>query len=607
MGKSSSSLKKKRSRNRSQSRTTKKSKSKSKSRRNKSKKLHHRNHSLSYSDDSDSRSLVSVSSSSSEDDYGSQRSRSRTRKDVKGSKKRVRRRSLSSSESSLDSFRGRKQKRSRSTRGDDSYERRKGTHLKKKPRRGVSVSSASSGSRSCSTCRTVSSNSSDEGEFERRRSKSGRKEKQRKRLGKLKTGTKKSRDRSRSCSSCSRYSECSEYQSEEKVVEQNNLRRLRSVITVINAEKEEIELEGDERKEEILYDHDDYLSSKSNDSNDGGIRREFSQHSHLASEKNKDVDGEQGEKTDASNFRTGSVVGSGKDGISSCDLVGKNDAKDERKSEASVAVGNSDGDNLESILRQRALENLRKFRGGMQTNLNIPADQKDNKIANVNTPSEEKAESVRLKSTREDGARVVTASQVSPQFRLPATRKDSSDLPLDGKTLEGDDGGKGSHTAEHDVASARDKVAPACSPKEKVNVASSSVSIKPRRLRRELTNTTLKQSSASQEHSQAMLIPKSKGNESVEKPPQSAEYQSDNKNGDKIKNVHNTTSDGPSSCPGSLLADVSSDKLRDGTKEGSQFEQKTMSVMRGGELVEVSYKVYIPKKAPALARRQLKR
>ncbi|GLT69699.1 hypothetical protein SLA2020_418300 [Shorea laevis] len=585
MGKSSSSLKKKRSRNRSQSRTMKKSKSKSKSksRRNKSKKLHHRNHSVSYSDDSDSRSLVSVSSSSSEDDYASQRSRSRTRKDVKGSKKRVRRRSLSSSESSLDSFRGRKQKRSRSTRRDNSYERRKRTQLKKKPKRGVSVSSASSGSRSCSTCRTVSSNSSDESEFERRRGKSERKEKQRKRLGKLKTGTKKGRGRSRSCSSCSRYSECSEYQSEEKVVEQNNSRRLRSVITVINAEKEEIELEGDERKEEILYDHDDYLSSKSNDSNDGGIRREFSQHSPPASEKNKDVDGEQGEKTDASNFRTGSVVGSGKDGISSCDLVGKNDAKEERKSEASVAVSSLDGDNLESILRQRALDNLRKFRGGMQTNLNIPANQKDNKIANVNTPSKEKAESVWLKSTREDGARVVTASQVSQQFRLPAARKDSSGLPLDGKTLEGGDDGKGSQTAEHDVASARDKVAPACSPKEKVNVASSSVSIKPRGLRRELTNTTLKQSSASQEHSQAMLIPKSEGNESAEKPPQSAESQSDNKN------------------------DVSSDKLQDGTKEGSQFEQKTMSVMRGGELVEVSYKVYIPKKAPALARRQLKR
>lgn len=41
--------------------------------------------------------------------------------------------------------------------------------------------------------------------------------------------------------------------------------------------------------------------------------------------------------------------------------------------------------------------------------------------------------------------------------------------------------------------------------------------------------------------------------------------------------------------------------------EDSQFQQKTMCVMRGGEMVQVSYKVKIPKKAPALARRQLNR
>ncbi|MCO5607156.1 hypothetical protein L7F22_061349 [Adiantum nelumboides] len=37
------------------------------------------------------------------------------------------------------------------------------------------------------------------------------------------------------------------------------------------------------------------------------------------------------------------------------------------------------------------------------------------------------------------------------------------------------------------------------------------------------------------------------------------------------------------------------------------FQEKTMSVMRGGELVQVSYKVYIPKRAAELARRRLQR
>ncbi|KAK3126142.1 hypothetical protein QOZ80_7AG0552280 [Eleusine coracana subsp. coracana] len=42
-------------------------------------------------------------------------------------------------------------------------------------------------------------------------------------------------------------------------------------------------------------------------------------------------------------------------------------------------------------------------------------------------------------------------------------------------------------------------------------------------------------------------------------------------------------------------------------KDGSQFQKKTFSRMHDGETVEVSYKVYIPKKTPALARRKLQR
>ncbi|ERN16720.1 hypothetical protein AMTRI_Chr02g215330 [Amborella trichopoda] len=49
------------------------------------------------------------------------------------------------------------------------------------------------------------------------------------------------------------------------------------------------------------------------------------------------------------------------------------------------------------------------------------------------------------------------------------------------------------------------------------------------------------------------------------------------------------------------------DNSKGRTIDSSQFEQKTMSVMRGGEMVQVSYKVYIPKRPSALARRQLQR
>ncbi|XP_010446233.1 PREDICTED: uncharacterized protein LOC104729026 [Camelina sativa] len=51
----------------------------------------------------------------------------------------------------------------------------------------------------------------------------------------------------------------------------------------------------------------------------------------------------------------------------------------------------------------------------------------------------------------------------------------------------------------------------------------------------------------------------------------------------------------------------SEQKKIDETKDESQYEKKTMTVMRGGEMVQVSYKVYIPKKTSSLGKRKLNR
>lgn len=575
MGKSSSSSRKKRSRNRSKSRTMKKTK-RSKSERIKSKKHRRRHDSVSYSDDSDSRSLASVSLSGSENEYVSRksRSRSRTRKDVKGSKKRGRKRSLSS-DSSLSSP-VRKSKRSKSSRRDDKRGTKRRDRSRKKSRRDVSVSSASGESKSGSE--------SDEGEFVKRRGKSERKEKRGGKSEKVEIRSRKSRDRSRS-SSRSRYSEFSEYESEEEIaVEQNTSRRLKSVAIVVKRESEERELEDGEHKEEIISDHNDYPSSKSNDSNDGVIVREVSQH----------LDHDQGENTDVSNFRTSSV--SGKNGISSSDLVGKNDDEEKGKSEASGSAGSLGVEDLETILRQRALENLKKFRGGSQTNVKTPAIQKGMNDSTVNISSKEENKSVQLVSLRKDAANVILASEGSKQHRLPATRNDSG-WGRDGKDPEGSDGGdKGD-----DVASLGNNNASAPIPKEKVNVGISSKSSNPREISQESLNTraNVKQGTLSKE---TVLMTRNKGKESAAEPAQSIEPQSDN----KIKSLHDSTQDQPSS-PGSIAADVGSGNSQDATKDGSEFEQRTMTVMRGGELVQVSYKVKIPKRTPALARRQLKR
>ncbi|KAF2314357.1 hypothetical protein GH714_025659 [Hevea brasiliensis] len=174
---------------------------------------------------------------SSEDTYLGRRSQSRsfTRKDVKGTKRRAR--SYSCSSGSEESCCLRKQKGSR--RNDDSKARKKKTRnkKKKKSRRNASNSSRSSGSWSCSTCR--SSSSSDESEYENHRGRSERRDNDTRKLKKVKSGTKRSRYRSRSCSSCSRHNENSDYRSEEKVTGGNISKRLRSIITLTKEDERE--------------------------------------------------------------------------------------------------------------------------------------------------------------------------------------------------------------------------------------------------------------------------------------------------------------------------------------------------------------------------------
>ncbi|WRX28642.1 hypothetical protein QQP08_021129 [Theobroma cacao] len=668
MGKSSS-LKKKRSKNSYKLRTRKRNKVKS--RRSKSKKLRcRRDGSVSYSDDSDSRSLASVSSSSSEDDYRSQRSRSRNRKDVKGGKKKARRRS-SSRESSGDSPPVKKHKGSR--RGND-YAKKKRTSKKKRSRRDASASSRSSRSWSCSTCRSGSSSGSD-GIGLKRRGRSERKEKDGRRLEKVKRGSKRSRDRSRSCSSFSRYNEGSDDPIEERFMEESNSRRLKSVITVVKQENESSrELNTDEPKEEV-YDYDDYPSCRSNDSNDGCSWRELPQRSHVVSETKRPLDDEEGE---VSNIRTSSVEESGKDCHSRYDGVGKNDDLRENN-KVSSATGGLNGDDMESILRQRALENLRKFRGGLKTSINPPITQNDKTDGDVKTPSSVNTDPSQIKTPKGEDAGVVIASQVRQQIRQPPVRRESTILPKnDRKISHLNDDGKDSGIVRSNVASPPAQVVPAGVPRVEVNTAINSVSNKSKLVTSRIgweapnTYTTQKREAAAQEPSQAKLVSKCSENEGgletaqTVKPPENSAainsisnrpksvklrirqespniYTTQNQepaalefsqaklvtessvnegglgtaqtvkppecgnDGGKVNNTHDSACDKPPSSSIPTSGDISSDKLDDETKDGSQFQQKTMSVMRGGEMVQVSYQVYIPKRAPALARRQLKR
>ncbi|TYG82198.1 hypothetical protein ES288_D01G068100v1 [Gossypium darwinii] len=611
MGKSSS-LKKKRSKRSSQLRMRKRNKVKGK--KSKSKKLRHRqDDSVSYSDDTDSTSTASISSSSSEDDYKSRRSQSRNRKDMKGKKKRARRRS-SGRESSGNSPCIKKRGGSR-----------KRTSKRKKSTRDVIMSSRSSSSRSlsCSTCPS----DSDESGYEKRKGRSERREKYG-RSEKVKGGSKRSKGRSRSCSSCSRYNEGSDHSIGERVMEESNTRRLKSVITVVKRENESSrELIADEPKEDV-YDYDDYPSCRSNDSNDGCNPRELQQYPHAISETKRPPDDEQ---VEVSNVRMSSI----------------------EEINVSNATDGLIGDDIELILRQHALENLKKFRGGLQKNINPPITPNDNSAADVKTLSSVNTDSFQIKAPKADDGRMVITSQVSQQIRQSPVRRDSSTLPKNDRNTPHMSDGRYSETVGSDLAPPLARVVSTSVPTNKPKLVISQTGLEAPN-----THTTRKQEAATQEPCQAKLVtdsnvdegglettqtikpseenaasvsnrPKSVKLRAGQEPPNtystqkqdSAALESSQGKSVTESSVNDSSSQSvnPHECgnPGSKVNDtcnkptssgnISSDKLEDETKDGSQFQQKTMSVMRGGEMVQVSYQVYIPKRAPALARRQLKR
>ncbi|XP_050138007.1 uncharacterized protein LOC126614390 isoform X2 [Malus sylvestris] len=566
MGKSSSSQTKKRSK----ARTRKKSRSKSKSRKYRYKKLRRRDDSSSYSGEDDSRSLESFSSFGSEDDSRSRRARSRTRKVAKGSKKRARRRSYSR-DSSKDSDRGKKRK-SAKKKND------KKTHLrKKKPRRNASVSSRSSAD-----------------------------------INMVDSETKRARYRSWSCSSQSQCSESGDCQSEEKVTNENNTRRLRSVVTVTEEDKHGRWMDTDGHKEEITYD-DDYPSCRSNDSNDGGCRRELNNRLDVAFEKRTEVESGKEEVAYVSNVPIMDLKDIRnileKDCAGQGDGIGTTGPINENKNEVSGTISSLPGEDLESILRQKALENLKRFKGKHQRISVVTTHREDKTAIDLKQQSTAKVELVQTESPGTSGARVVVAksSEEDVAERVDAIQSvEEANGPqervsmLSSQNLEKEPDGNEFISAKQDVACPIDQVVVGIKVKTTAALNKPNATSPTLRSHSLKAHPTLKQEPALQEPSEErLLVSESCVDKGASGTAQTVPRRSNSK-GEDTDDGHGSTAPEPS-------GENSSDKQQDEATVGSQFEQKTMSVMRGSEMVQVSYKVYIPKKAPALARRQLKR
>ncbi|XP_052724531.1 uncharacterized protein LOC108318879 isoform X2 [Vigna angularis] len=541
MEKSSSSRKRKRSKKLSKAKVSSRIK---KSRKNKSKKVHRREVSLSSYDSDDSRSLDTSASSSSEDSYRRKRDRSRTRKHVKGRKRKAQERSYYR-DSSEDSHYVRKKKKAK--RKHERDEVRKKPSQKKNIRREASVDLMSDTSQSCSTCQDGSASSGDN-RYKNQRGRSERKEKDR-RL--RRSGSERSsRYRARSSSSCS--SENSYEATKEKRAGQKNSRQLRSVITVTKAAEEYEELCRNETREESANDLD--YPCGSDDTNDGGTRKQLDLHTHLASEEKLSVENEVGDMNVDLNFVEPGV----RDKSYNDNRVYSAGTSESAKETSETFDAKVNDDDLEKILRQRALENLRKFRSEMQSNAKAP-DQTNKIISQVKPPIADKLELVQGACLRDNEVILDSNKDISP-------------------------------SAKYDLASAPEKVIDHHSGTltESTNFNATNVE-----LTKQTQNQCLDsfQTPASHESTNAKLLVTE---------------------GDVVRNAAKTPQAAIQSINNIRDADVSSvenksNKLQVESNQDSQFEKKTMNVMRDGEMVQVSYKVYIPKKVPALARRQLKR
>lgn len=511
---------------------------------------------------------------------------------MKSSKKRARRHS-SSSERTEDTPHVRKRKGSKkSGEKKKTHERKKNKN--KKSEREVSISSTSSGSWSCSTCQGGSS-SSDQSEVEKNRGRYKRRDKDRRHVEKVKSGSKRKRSRSRSCSSCSRYSD---YRSDEQLTGEGNMRRLRSVITVVREGNEERGMDEDEHKEEMVYDYDDYPSSRSNDTNDGGSKREFGHNSHVTPEKKGDAEDEKGEVV-VNHIRSDKVFETNKDckdsdGNSPFDGFKMNDVVKDRRNDDSGVNDSPNAYNLESILRQKALENLRKFQKGHQTDAKAPDNQKDLMHSDVKRLSATKAELVQNKSSKGGGDRVVVTSQIAGDDSIAAASKGSTVILQNDKNLSDGNTWCKDNGAEHDVAHPPDQVPLASSP-NKFNKKLSSESYKPKLIsltsRREPSNASInkkQEPTLQQEHLQPNSMTGDSVAHSKVETAQTAICQLGKTNSEEVNNTHSCASDDTSSCQKSIPGGISSNKPQDEANNDSQFEQKTMTVMRGGELVEVS-------------------
>ncbi|CAO2836151.1 unnamed protein product [Amaranthus hypochondriacus] len=566
------------------------SKKKTRSSREKTKKSKQRERERSIScSDEDLVSISSLSCSRSGDDIRSKkRGRSRDRKGKKDKKKN--KRICLVSESSGEDYSGRvkKVKRSKKNRSSDSRKKR---HVKRRRRDRSLSSTRSRRSRSGEPSDDIDREFGDKAESKERKG--------REKIKESRESQKRSRHRSRSCSPCSLHSE-------EKI---RIPKRLKSVIVVAKEIEAIEELESnkdDGDKDQIVFDYDDY-PSKSVDSNDGVSVREAIPNLVDVSSKKRSLD-EPEKDFDVSHAKVLGVVDVERQlvkesgGIIPSTVRLVHDFSIGNSNEVTPNSSSNHAD-LETILRKKALENLLKRQGKMSTmisaNKKPELDIEVKKLSileaqPVDQPLEGNTKSVQNLEKAVDDFNYISTNLPCPivgpskitNAHLPSTKIESVYLQEKCKN-------------PCDFLNSRPDVNLSTSRKGFYGAKNT--------WKRQLL---LHESSQKNLSSPREMIVKDSKQEMTCQPKISEPQKTISKDFASSKfdsEVSTRIVEALTHTEPSTSEVENKDDKTNSADEEAQFQNKTMSVMRGGEMVQVSYKVYIPKKTPALSRRQLKR
>ena len=357
---------------------------------------------------------------------------------------------------------------------------------------------------------------------------------------------------------------------EEKYAGENNSRWLRSVITVTKEAEEYGELCRNENKDEIDDDHD--YPCRSSDSNDGGTKTELDHHT-LASEEKLGIEEEAGDMNADLNFTEPKFRDRSYNDSSNLKAY-SGETTESMKETSETSGANVNDDDLESILRQRALENLRKFRE-IQSSAKAP-DQKNKIVSQVKQPITDKHELVQGKSVVNDATVGKKFDKQTPgeETNLPIGRRNLIACPRNNERILNMDKDVSGSAKCHPV-NAPEKGIDSDNPSRTITESTNynnTINLELIKQTQKSRGDSLQTSTSHEAANAKLLVTEGDVESNAAKTPHAAIQSVNNNVGDvDVSSVENKTG-----------------KLLDESNQDSQFEKKTMNVMRGGEMVQVS-------------------